>query len=130
MITLDSILENIIAEIIIIIVSLMVSVFLPKLIRKDKALVKYDPLSIAIFIELISILNLILNLSFWNKSELNVFLILVSIVLGYLIYYIYDKQCPSCKKFIRAKKRIDAKTIIEFTRDWKFPFEYSQIFIG
>lgn len=123
MITLDSILENIIAEIIIIIVSLMVSVFLPKLIRKyedEKAIVKYDPLSIAIFIELISIFNLILNLSFWNKSELTVFLTLVSIVLGYLIYYIYDKQCPSCKKFIRAKKRIDNKIIEEFTRDWKY----------
>lgn len=123
MITLDSILENIIAEIIIIILSFIVSVFLPKVIKKDKdekAIVKYDPLSIAIFIELISIFNLILNLSFWNKSELTVFLALVSILLGYLIFYIYNEQCPSCKKVIRAKKRIDYKTINKFTRDWKY----------
>ena len=123
MITLDSILENIIAEIIIIIVSLMVSVFIPKLIRKykdEKAIVKYDPLSIAIFIELISIFNLILNLSFWNKSELTVFLTLVSVVLGCLIFYIYDKQCPHCKKFIGVKKKVDDETIKKFTRDWKY----------
>lgn len=123
MITLDSIIENIIVEIIIIIVSSIVSVFLPKLIRKDKdekAKVKYDPLSIAIFIELISIFNLILNLSFWNISELTVFLTLVSMLLGYLIYHIYNEQCPSCKKFIRAKRKIDAKIIKEFTRDWKY----------
>lgn len=123
MITLDNILENIISEIIVIIVSFIFSVLLPKLIRKDKdekAIVKYDPLSIAIFIELISIFNLILNLSFWKISELTVFLTLVSILLGYLIYYIYDKQCPSCKKFIRAKKRIDDKIIRKFKRDWKY----------
>ena len=123
MITLDTILENIIAEILISIFSFMVSTFLPKLIRKnkdEKAIVKYDPLSIAIFIELFLIFNLILNISFWHKAELNIFLVLVSIIFGYLVYYIYDKQCPSCKKFIRAKKRIDAKIIKEFTRDWKY----------
>ena len=54
MITLDSILENIIAEVVLIIVSAIFSVLLPKLIRKnkdEKAGVKYDPLSIVIFIE-------------------------------------------------------------------------------
>ena len=123
MITLDSILENIIAEIVILVVSFLVYVFVPNLIRKDnaeKGKTKYDPLSIAIFIELISISNLILNLSFWNKSELTIFLTLLSMALGYLIYYIYNNQCPSCKKFIRAKKRIDDKTIKKFTRDWKY----------
>lgn len=123
MITLDSILENIIAEIVILVVSFLVYVFVPNQIRKDKAekdKTKYDPLSIALFLELISISNLILNLSFWNKSELTVFLALVSIAFGYLIYYIYNNQCPSCKKFIRAKKKIDDKIIREFTREWKY----------
>lgn len=121
MITLDAILENIIVEILISISSLMVSIFLPKLIRKDKkAIVKYDPLSIAIFIESFLIFNLIANISFWGKFESNTFLILVSIIFGCLTYYIYNQQCPSCKKFIRAKKRIDSKVIKEFTRDWKY----------
>ena len=131
MITLDSILENIIAEIVILVVSFLVYVFVPNLIRKDNAekdKTKYDPLSIALFLELISISNLILNLSFWNKSELTVFLALVSIAFGYLIYYIYDNQCPSCKKFIRAKKKIDDKIIKEFTREWKYQPERTLLY--
>src|SRR3989304_283144 len=80
MITLDSILENIIAEIIV----------------------------------------LILYLSFWKNSDLTVFLALVLMLLGYLIIYIYNEQCPSCKKFFKAKKRIDNTIIEKFTRDWKY----------
>ena len=92
MITLDGILENIIAEIVILVVSFLAYVFVPNLIRKDnaeKVKTKYDPLSIAIFIESISISNLILNLSFWNKTELTIFLTLVFMALGCLIYYLY-----------------------------------------
>ncbi|KAB2947542.1 MAG: hypothetical protein MPEBLZ_03720 [Candidatus Methanoperedens nitroreducens] len=123
MITLDNILENIIAEIIVLILSFIAAIFLPKLIKKDKdekPIVKYDPLSIAIFFELIIISNLILNLSFWKNSDLTVFLTLVLIVLGYLIIYIYNEQCPSCKKFIRAKKKIDDKIIRKFKRERKY----------
>ncbi len=123
MINLDSILENIIAEIIVAMLSFMASVFLSKLKRKDKdekVIVKYDPLSIAIFFESFLFFNLILNLSFWKNSDLTVFLVLVLMGLGYVLMYIYDNQCPSCKKFIKAKKRIDAKTIKEFTSDWKY----------
>lgn len=123
MVTLDGIFENIIAELIIIVVSFLISVFIPNLIRGRKVeghLTKYDPLSIVIFLELISIANLILNLSFWNNSELNILLVLVSIALGCFIYYIYYNQCPSCKNFIRAKKRIDAKIIKKFTRPYKY----------
>ncbi len=123
MITLDSIIENIIAEIIVLILSFTASIFLPKLIRKDKddiTIIKYDPLRIAIFFESIIIFNLILNLSFWNNSNLTVFLVLVLMALVYLIKYIYDNQCPSCKKFIKAKKRIDDKVIREFKRDYKY----------
>ncbi len=123
MITLDNILENIFAEIIVLIISFIVSIFLPKLIRKDKdekAKIKYDPLIIAIFFGLFSIFNLILNLSFWNIPNLTLFLIFVLFVLGYSIKYIYDEQCPSCKQFIKAKKKINAKTIKEFKRDWKY----------
>ena len=55
-----------------------------------------------------------------KNPDLNVFLILVLIGLGISIIYIYENQCPSCKKFIKAKKRIDDKTIREFKRDWKY----------
>lgn len=123
MITLDSILENIFAQIIVLVVSFIVSVFLPKLIKRDTnktAIVKYDPLSIAIFFEFILIFNLILNLSFWKNSDLTAFFTLVLMLLTILIKYIYDKQCPSCKKFIRAKQRIDDKTIKKFTLGWKY----------
>ena len=123
MITLDGILENIFAEIIVLVVSFIVSVFLPNLIRNDKdekAIVNYDPLSIAIFFESILILNLILNLSFWKNSDITTFFTLVLMLLTFLIKYIYDKQCPSCKKFIRVKQKIDDITIKEFKRDWKY----------
>lgn len=122
MITLDSILENIIAEVIVAIVSSIISIFIPNIIRrglkKDKA--KFDPLIVTLFLGLISISNLILNLSFWNKSELTVLFVLTSIGLGYLTFFIYSRQCPVCKKFIRAKKRIDDKIIKEFTRPYKY----------
>ncbi len=117
MISLDSIFENVIAELIIIISSFIISVFIPKLISKVKSKEKIDPLSVALFLELISISNLILNLSFWNKANLTVFLTLTSMALGYLIYYIYNNQCPSCKKFIRAKSMTDDKLIKKFTRE-------------
>lgn len=123
MINLDSILEGIFVEIIVTIGSFIVTVFLPKLKRKDrdeKVIVKYDPLSIAIFFESFLFFNLIYNLSFLKNSDLTVFLVLVLMGLGYVLMYIYDNQCPSCKKFIKAKKRIDAKTIKEFTKDWKY----------
>lgn len=123
MINLDSILEGIFVEIIVTIGSVIVTVFLPKLKRKDrdeKVIVKYDPLSIAIFFESFLFFNLIYNLSFLKNSDLTVFLVLVLMGLGYVLMYIYDNQCPSCKKFIKAKKRIDAKTIKEFTKDWKY----------
>ena len=41
-------------------------------------------------------------------------------LLTILIKYIYDKQCPSCKKFIRVKQKINDITIKEFKRDWKY----------
>lgn len=123
MITLDGILENIVAELLVIVVSLIVSKLVPTLIHKDKIIktkTKFDILSVSIFLTLVSVLNLILNLSFWNNSGLTIFLVLSSFALAYFTYYIYDNQCPSCKKLIRAKKRIDSKIIRRFTRDYKY----------
>lgn len=122
MITLDSIIENIIVEIVVGILSFIASIFLPKIMRRDKdekAIVKYDPLNIAIMLESFAFINFILNISFWNNSNLTVFLAFSLIILGALIIFIYNEQCPSCKKFIGAKKRIDRKDI-KFTRDWKY----------
>ena len=112
--------ENIIAELVVSVLSLIISILVPRLMRKKGGEKRFDPLSVALFLELVSLSNLILNLSFWNIPSLNVFLVLVSLAFGYLIYYIYVNQCPSCKRFIRAKKRIDDKTIKEFVREWRY----------
>lgn len=122
MISLDSIYENIIAEIIVLILSSICAILLPKLFEKEKSNIKFDPLSVAIFIESIFVINLIINLSFWNNQKLTVLLTLFSIVFGYIIAYIYEHQCPSCKKFIKARKIIEKKTVKEFTK----PFKYQQ----
>ena len=128
MITLDSIFENIIAELVVSAFSLLVSIFIPKLLRKeaeDKNAFKVDPLSIAIFLSLISIINLIFNLSFWNNQNLTILFTLSSVLFGYFTYYVYENQCPSCKRFIKAKKKIDEKTLKEYTKE--IPYQPQRI---
>lgn len=123
MINLDNIYENIIAEIVVLGISFLISKFAPNLIHKEKVIKnesKFDIFNIIIFFTSVSIFNLILNLSFWNKSQLTVFLTLLSVALFYLSIYIYNNQCPSCKKFIRAKKRVNNIIIKEFTRPYKY----------
>ena len=120
MITLDSIAGNIIAEIIFSGLSYLISLFIPKLLRKqdkEKSAFKVDPLSIGIFLTLISVINLVLNISFWNNQKLTTLFALTSLLFGGLTYYIYDNQCPSCKRFIRAKNKIGEEVAKEFTKE-------------
>ena len=120
MISLDSIFENIIAEIIVLGLSFIISIFLPNLFKKDENVSKennFDMLKLLIFLTSISILNLILNLSFWNNQNLTILFTLLSIGFGVSSGYIYNAQCPSCKKFIRAKRKINEKTIKEYTKN-------------
>lgn len=120
MITLDGISENIIVEVIIIIVSFLISKFFPTLMGKKEVINKehnFDILKLAIFLTSISILNLILNLSFWDNQQLTILFTLLSMVFGGATVYIYNNQCPACKKFIRAKRKIDEKEIRKYTKE-------------
>lgn len=120
MISLDSIYENIIAEIIVLGLSLLLSNILPILFKKEEKITKgreFDILKLAIFLTSISILNLILTMSFWNNQELTILFTLLSIGFGISSVYIYNNQCPACKKFIRAKKKIDENIIKEFSKE-------------
>ena len=124
MISLDSIFENIVAEIFGIILSLLISYFGVDVLGKKKTTKKFDTLKISIFFTLVFVFNLILNLSFWNNSQWTIFLTLGSLGGFLLSGYIYSHQCPSCKKFIHAKKKIDDKVIKEFKRAYKYqPFK-------
>lgn len=123
MITLDGIIENLIAEIAIFGVSAIIAKFAPNLLFKKSQIkdsIKFDALSLSILFTLVSIFNLVLNLSFWNKPNLTTFLTISSIGFGILTGFIYNNQCPSCKKFIRAKNKIDEKIIKKFTEPWKY----------
>lgn len=123
MITLDGIFENLIAELIVVVISFLSSRFMPPLIfgrEEIETSVKYDPLKISIFLAVLSVFNLILNLSFWNNQNLMMLFTLLSLVFVALTVYIYNNQCPSCKKFINAKKRTDAKIIKKFKKSWKY----------
>lgn len=126
MVTLDSIFENVIAEILILAAAFLISKFAPNLINKGDAIKKerkFDILNIAFFLTSLSIFNLILSISFWNRPDLNMFLIFSSFVLVYVTIYIHNNQCPSCKKVLRAKKVVDKKIINEFKRPFKYRLE-------
>ncbi len=131
MITLDGIYENIIVEVLIIGGSFLISKFFPTLMGKKEPINKehnFDILKLAIFLTSIAILNLILNLSFWNNQQLTILFTLLSMGFGIATVYIYNNQCPACKKFIGAKKIVDSKIIREFKKEipyqpmkvWKF----------
>ncbi len=123
MISLDNILENIIAEIIVLGLSFIFSIFLPSLFKKGENISKeknFDILKLTIFLTSISVLNLILNLSFWNNQNLTILFTLLSIGFGVLSSFIYNAQCPACKKFIRAKRKIDERKIREYTKKIQF----------
>ena len=121
MISLDSIYENVIAEVAGIVISILISKFAPNLIKKEEIKNrKFDALNVAILLASISIFNLILNISFWNIPQLTTLFTILSFVFVILVPYIYNNQCPSCKKFIGAKKRIDSKIINKFTREYKY----------
>lgn len=120
MVSLDSIFENILAEVVVLGVSFLFSKFLPTLFKKEKGITKdkgFDMLKLAIFLTSISVMNLILNMSFWNNQELTVLFTLLSLGFGISSVYIYNNQCPSCKKFIGAKNKIDEDIIKEFTKE-------------
>ncbi len=125
MISLNNIYENIIAEVIIGVISWVLSKFLPFLFKKEESLTKhktFDMLNISILLTSISVLNLILSISFWkDKQELTILFTLLSIAFGIASFYIYNNQCPACKKFIGVKKKIDEKTFKEFTK--KIPYQ-------
>lgn len=118
MISLDSIYENIIAEIIVFILSYVLVNFLPGIFKKNEHKVKnFDFLKLSIFLTSIFILNLILNISFWDNQNFTILFTLLSMVFGISSWYIYNAQCPACKKFIGAKNKIDEKKIKEYTKE-------------
>lgn len=123
MLSLDSIYENLIAELIGIGVSSLIIKFSPNLLGKEKTISernKFDALKLSLFLTSFSIFNLILNISFWNKPQLTTLLTLLSFALGFTSIYIYHNQCPVCKRFIGAKKRIDQQIIKEFKMEKKY----------
>lgn len=129
MVSFNGIFENIIAELIVVAFSFLISKFFPYLIsKKEKVSVSknFDFLKLAVFLTTISILNLILNLSFWDNNNLTILLTLLSIGFGFSTYYIYENQCPACKKFIRAKKKIDEKIIKEYEK--RIPYQPLKIY--
>jgi hypothetical protein len=120
MISLDNIFENIIAEVIVLGLSALLSIFLPNLFKKEECIPKekkFDMLKVLIFLTSISVLNLILNLSFWENQKLTILFTLLSIGFGISSTYVYSNQCPLCKKFIGAKNKIDEKKIKEYTKE-------------
>lgn len=120
MINLDNIYENIIAEIIVLGLSSFISIFLPNLFKKENNILKenkFDMLKLLIFLTSISILNLILNISFWNNNQLTILFTFLSIGFGVSSFYVFNGQCPSCKRFIGVKKKIDEKIIKEFEKE-------------
>lgn len=124
MITLDNIFENVIAQIIVLGLSSLVGIFFPKLIRKEEKendAFKVDPLSITIFLTLVFVINFVLNLSFWENQKLTIFFTLGGIVFGFGSYLIYENQCPSCKRFIKAKNKVGEDRIREYTK--KIPYQ-------
>ena len=122
MITLDSIFENIIAELIVVILSLVIPKIYSIYSKKENTLQvnSFDMLNAGIFLTSISILNLIINLSFWNNQKLTVLFTLLALGFGVSTGYIYNNQCPACKRFIRAKKKIDEKIIKEYTKEIQY----------
>ena len=66
MVALDGLFEKIIVEIVGILFSSLLAIFIPKILRKEekeKSAYKINPLSIAIFLTLVSVINFILNMS-------------------------------------------------------------------
>lgn len=123
MISLDSVLENIIAQIIVIGISFVVSKFAPKLFHKDvkeSTKKEFNLLSVGIFLVLVSGVNLVLNISFWNDSNLTILLSFALVASIGFTGYVYKNQCPSCKKLIHAKKTTDKKVIKTFTRPYPY----------
>lgn len=123
MISLDSIYENIIAEVIVLGISFLISKISPAILRKEESSrpkKTFDILNLGIFLTSVAIINLILNISFWNKPQLTVFLTLATIALAISTGYVYHNQCPNCKRFIKARKVVEGRIIKNFTRDYKY----------
>jgi hypothetical protein len=110
MIDLNTIFGNVIVELIILVVSFVIS-FLQKFFSEDVKIkkkeiskrLKFDPLSLSIFLSIVALGNLILNISFWSIQSLTVFFTLCLIVFGYGTVHIFQNQCPACKRFIKVK---------------------------
>lgn len=126
MINLDSIIEKILVQIIVMTLSAIPTIILPNIKKRRISEFEFDVLKTAIFFSLISILNLILNMSFWKNQDLNVLFTLLSLLFGGISYYIYQNRCPECKKFIGAKKQIDEKIIDEFEK--KIPYQPLRVY--
>ncbi len=126
MVTLDDIIGNALAEVLIFGLSFVLSNIFPALFEKRKVeWDKVDALKISIFLLLVSVVNLILNISFWNNQNLMILFTLLSVAFGISTVYIFENQCPYCKKFIDAKNKIGEEVEKEFTK--KIPYQPMKI---
>jgi len=122
MVSLDGITENLIAEAIVLLCSYLFGKFGLNLISNKNENIKseFNILNLSIFLSILSIGNFILNLSFWKNQNLTLFLTLISVIFIAGTIYIYNNQCPNCKKIFWAKKILETKTIKKFTQPYKY----------